>query len=408
MTADRTIKKEDRKGRTREDIELRLSKHPRTLTLRHRAKATRNSRNIRRLQTTSVIIRATLVGKFYKQTSGGVMGSPLTVALAEIRTSQLEQHALDTFSDPLHSYRHFVDDGIGAARDADHATAFLNHINSLSSDLQISLPYHPDLANPLKRILNRYNIAVSFSSSSTSIRNTLTRTKSSTPSSSTCNVIYRIPPIGTSFKFCRKCQKIEDRFLPVSAGKIENIANLYLKFCRFLLADFVLCRFYNSAGQNRIGRFGLLCHWGIPCLDCPASYIGQTKRPVLTRITEHERHHRLDNSTDSYGNIKSAPALHALKSSHTIGWNNTEILTTAPSSSHLDLLEHAAITILKPELNRTLKGPAINPQWNSLLPRITSSFRPRPSNISKRATKCARKLLSNLFDLVPLYRCLFC
>ena len=177
---------------------------------------------------------------------------------------------------------------------------------------RISLPYHPDLANPLKRILNRYNIAVSFSSSSTSIRNTLTRTKSSTPSSSTCNVIYRIP-----------------------------------------------------------------------CLDCPASYIGQTKRPVLTRITEHERHHRLDNSTDSYGNIKSAPALHALKSSHTIGWNNTEILTTAPSSSHLDLLEHAAITILKPELNRTLKGPAINPQWNSLLPRITSSFRPRPSNISK-------------------------
>ena len=43
-------------------------------------------------------------GKFYKQTSGGVMGSPFTVALAEIRTSQLDQHALDTFSDPLHSY----------------------------------------------------------------------------------------------------------------------------------------------------------------------------------------------------------------------------------------------------------------------------------------------------------------
>ena len=110
---------------------------------------------------------------------------------------------------------------------------------------RISLPYHPDLANPLKRILNRYNIAVSFSSSSTSIRNTLTRTKSPTPSASTCNVIYRIP-----------------------------------------------------------------------CLECPASYIGQTKRPVLTRITEHERHHRLDNSTDSYRNIKSAPALHALIFSH--------------------------------------------------------------------------------------------
>eukprot|EP00116_Pleurobrachia_bachei_P009478 sb/3469740/ len=103
-------------------------------------------------------------GKFYKQTSGGVMGSPLIVTLAEIRTSQLEQHALDTFSDTLHSYRHFVDDGIGAARDADHANAFLNHINSLSSGLQYTIEHpkdgylpcfdvliHPDLSTSIYR-----------------------------------------------------------------------------------------------------------------------------------------------------------------------------------------------------------------------------------------------------------------
>ena len=371
-------------------------------------------------------------GKFYRQTSGGAMGSPLTVALADIRTAEVEQLALNTFADPLHTYRHFVDNGIGSARDAAQADAFLAHINSLSTDLQytiehpkdgflpyldvlihpdlstsiyrkpthtnlylkynsstpastrrsviqsltrraynlcspqhldgeldlvyniclsngfpphettstmtsvhtklhrkptstpnptatvksspttrISLPFHPDLSTPIKRILSRYNIAVTFSSSS-SLRNLLTRTKSSPPTDSTTNVIYRIP-----------------------------------------------------------------------CRDCPASYIGQTKRPILTRITEHERHFRLDNATDDYGNIKSAPALHARKSSHTISWNDTEILTTASSSYHFDLLEHSVITILKPELNRTVKGPAINPQWILLLPRITSSFKPRPSNITK-------------------------
>ena len=36
--------------------------------------------------------------KFNKQTEGGPMGSPLTVDLAEIRTSHLEQEALDTFT----------------------------------------------------------------------------------------------------------------------------------------------------------------------------------------------------------------------------------------------------------------------------------------------------------------------
>ena len=55
---------------------------------------------------------------------------------------------------------------------------------------------------------------------------------------------------------------------------------------------------------------------------------------------------------------------------------------------------HAAIIILKPELNRTLKGTAINPQWNSLLPRTISSFRPRPSNISNFGSATASRLLS--------------
>ena len=42
--------------------------------------------------------------KFYKQTTGGPMGSPLTVTLAEIRVTETKQLALETSSQPPKHY----------------------------------------------------------------------------------------------------------------------------------------------------------------------------------------------------------------------------------------------------------------------------------------------------------------
>ena len=39
-------------------------------------------------------------GDFYAQNTGGTMGSPLIVKLAEIRTPETEQHAISTSPDP--------------------------------------------------------------------------------------------------------------------------------------------------------------------------------------------------------------------------------------------------------------------------------------------------------------------
>ena len=60
MRAARMIDTEEMKGRRREEREFRLSKHPNILTRLHRARATTSSRRMRRLQTTSMIINATL------------------------------------------------------------------------------------------------------------------------------------------------------------------------------------------------------------------------------------------------------------------------------------------------------------------------------------------------------------
>ena len=78
----------------------------------------------------------------------------------------------------------------------------------------------------------------------------------------------------------------------------------------------------------------------IPCKDCDDYYyIGQTCRPLIKRIKEHEACQRLNNFTDSIGNIKSASAKHSHDIQHTIDWSNATILTNKPSGTchHLHL-----------------------------------------------------------------------
>ena len=120
----------------------------------------------------------------------------------------------------------------------------------------------------------------------------------------------------------------------------------------------------------------------IPCKDCNDFYIGQTCRPVIKRIKEHEACHRLNNYIDSIGNIKSAPAKRSHELDHTIDWNNTTILTVSQKRTQLNLLEHTAITVNEPPMNRQHKGPRISPLWQPILETITKDFKPTTANIN--------------------------
>ena len=90
----------------------------------------------------------------------------------------------------------------------------------------------------------------------------------------------------------------------------------------------------------------------IPCNDCDAYYIGQTRRPLLKRIKEHEACHWLNNLMDcSTGNIKSAPAKHGRDHGHRIASESTSVIDSCNHRSQLDLLEHAAIVTMDPSMN---------------------------------------------------------
>ena len=119
--------------------------------------------------------------RYFRQNSGGPMGSPLTVALAEIRVSYLEEEALRTCPEsPIHYY-HFVDDGFGHFRNKIQADKFLEHLNSLSPDLDYTIEYphpdgsipfldvliHPDCSTSVYRKPTNTNLYTHYSSSST-------------------------------------------------------------------------------------------------------------------------------------------------------------------------------------------------------------------------------------------------
>ena len=114
----------------------------------------------------------------------------------------------------------------------------------------------------------------------------------------------------------------------------------------------------------------------IPCKDCSATYCGQTSRPLHEHISEHERYTRPAYSHATDLQQSSALAQHVHASGHQIDFSSAVIPAKLQHQQQLDLVEHAAITVLEPSLNRNHAAPSINPQWHPILQSISEQFHP--------------------------------
>ena len=66
--------------------------------------------------------------------------------------------------------------------------------------------------------------------------------------------------------------------------------------------------------------FGNICHRKIPCADCNAVYIGETKRSLNQRAKEHAR-------AVKNGDVdKNEIADHCWKNDHKFNWENKAII----------------------------------------------------------------------------------
>ncbi|XP_062714059.1 uncharacterized protein LOC134290861 [Aedes albopictus] len=76
----------------------------------------------------------------------------------------------------------------------------------------------------------------------------------------------------------------------------------------------------------------------IPCKDCPAVYIGQTRRKVKVRLKEHK------NAVQSSKATESSVAAHTVDSQHEIDWNNAKLVKSVRKTLHLNAWESMFIS----------------------------------------------------------------
>ena len=188
---------------------------------------------------------------------------------------------------------------------------FNRQLKATTPSLTASFPFHPTITKKIKKSLASHDVKVT-SSSGTTLRDLLTKTKTTPPPHLTPNVIYEIS-----------------------------------------------------------------------CNDCTATYNGQTNRPLIKRIKEHESHSRLHlHNPDDFSHNQSAPAHHSRTTGHKIAWDRTTILTTTRYKTQLDLTEHTAIKTRKPSLSRTDSAPTCSKLWDPIIPKIACTIKPRPAGIS--------------------------
>jgi len=98
----------------------------------------------------------------------------------------------------------------------------------------------------------------------------------------------------------------------------------------------------------------------IPCLDCPAIYIGETFRDIKIRADEHKHNLETFNTNDS------AVAAHALDQNHRIGFNQIQLVERETNYFRRKMKETLQIRQTKLPMNKD-HGMNFNPIWLNLL-----------------------------------------
>jgi len=99
----------------------------------------------------------------------------------------------------------------------------------------------------------------------------------------------------------------------------------------------------------------------INCLDCDASYVGQTKRTLNTRVNEHRNHARRNTTQNS------VITDHRSNFRHEFNWDNVKILDEEMNYNKRLISEMIFIKKQKQGLNAQMDTALLDPIYNDLL-----------------------------------------
>ena len=341
-------------------------------------------------------------GEFYQQTFGTAMGSPVSVTVANLVMEDVEERALSTYEVPPPFWKRYVDDTL-TALPREHVQDFHAHLNTIEASIQFTVEEETDNTLPFldTRITHH-----SDGSLTTTVFRKNTHTDKYLDFRSHHPLAHKVAVARTLFhraeKICTDFPEKEKEKKHVTQALQNNgyprslmtknwrptttiprnpdqdtpTAYVTLPYIRHLSETIrrilsplgirtcfrphctlrqTLVRVKDSRPPQQ--RPGVV--YRIPCGTCPKVYIGQTGRTLEHRLKEHKR-------ALTSGNVsQSAVAEHAMDESHTIKWEEAEVVNHHPLYRQRCALEAWHIRTERHKMNRD-EGP-LPPVYNPLV-----------------------------------------
>ena len=342
-------------------------------------------------------------GKFYEQTEGVAMGSPLSPVVANFFMEKLEQQALSTASYKPKVWFRYVDDTFVVwSHGPEKLQEFLTHINKIHKNIQFTMETEENNKLAFLDVLltrNEKSLGHSVYRKPTHTDRYLHRNSNHHPSQKygiiktlterarricepkTLNAElehlknalmtngYSEQEIRKSMRQKRKKTEANNQNQPSGKVFLPYIPRVTDRIGRLLQKENIKTIYkptrkikecLRSAKDKRdpLSSSGV---YRIPC-KCGSVYVGTTKRSVNTRIKEHKASCRLGQTE------KSAVAEHALSDmDHHIKFEETQVLAT--TVSYHARLYREAIEILKHPNNFNKKEEAmtVHKTWVPIL-----------------------------------------
>ncbi|XP_043469746.1 uncharacterized protein LOC122503318 [Leptopilina heterotoma] len=354
-------------------------------------------------------------GKFYRQTYGTPMGSPISPFVSDIVMDDLETECLKELKEkhncvPLFYYR-YVDDTILAIK-KEHVDLVIDTFNSYNRKLQFTVEKEKENSInflDLKLIRDNNKIITNWYQKPIS-SDRLINYFSDHPLQQKKNIVYNL--VDRAFSLSNKkfqfdnLKKIKnilknnnypsdfiEKHIKIRVNKIKfsdvnnnnNKTNIYSKIpkvclpfnekCFFKLSN-ILREFNctsiplinkNSSSIIKLGKDSTK-KWDrtnvvykFDCKTCPATYIGETKRSLLTRINEHKK-----------VNDNSVVYRHCINFNHDFDWENVKVLDNEKNFIKRRISEMIHIKTNHSTINRKEDILTLNKTFFPLFRRIDS------------------------------------
>ena len=301
-------------------------------------------------------------GEHYQQTFGTAMGSPVSVTVANLVMEDVEGRALATTDIPLRFWKRYVDDTC-TALPRSRCQELLEHLNSTEATIQFTLELESEGKLPFLDVLLQHHGDGSISTSvfrkpthtdkyldftshhpwahKAAVAHTL-RHRAGTHSSTfgafekeKAHVMDALLKNGYPKRYIHQSVNIphpprttvaEKPKATVCLPYIKGVSEPLKRVLDRLEIRTVL-RPHRTLKQTLVHPKGAIPNmqkssvvYCIPCAECPATYVGETKRKLCKRVDEHRRAVRMADFNSS------ALAEHAWSAGHNVDWSEVTIL----------------------------------------------------------------------------------